>query len=84
MRDMHENAGMAVRLDVALVERGIVDSRSKAQRLIGNGKVQVNGVDAVKSSIKVSDDDVIDADLGDDYVSRGAYKLVGAFERFAP
>lgn len=84
MRDMHENAGMAVRLDVALVERGIVDSRSKAQRLIGNGKVQVNGVAAVKSSIKVSDDDVIDADLGDDYVSRGAYKLVGAFERFAP
>lgn len=84
MRDMHENAGMAVRLDVALVERGIVDSRSKAQRLIGNGKVQVNGVDVVKSSIKVSDDDVIDADLGDDYVSRGAYKLVGAFERFAP
>lgn len=83
MRDMHEDAGIVVRLDVALVERGIVDSRSKAQRLIGDGRVKVNGVTAVKSSIKVSDDDAIDADLGDDYVSRGAYKLVGAFERFA-
>ncbi len=82
MRDMHEDA-VAVRLDVALVERGIVDSRSKAQRLIGNGKVKVNGAIAVKPSVKVSDGDAIDADLGDDYVSRGAYKLVGAFERFA-
>lgn len=82
MRDMHEDVVIR-RLDVALVERGIVDSRSKAQRLIGNGKVKVNGAVAVKPSVKVSDDDTIDADLGDDYVSRGAYKLVGAFERFA-
>lgn len=82
MQDMHEDVVIR-RLDVALVERGIVDSRSKAQRLIGNGKVKVNGAVAVKPSVKVSDDDTIDADLGDDYVSRGAYKLVGAFERFA-
>lgn len=83
MRDTHEHAGGAVRLDVALVERGVVDSRSKARRLIDDGKVKVNGVAAVKPSVKVSDNDEIDADLGDDYVSRGAYKLVGAFERFA-
>ena len=84
MRNIHEDAGAAVRLDVALVERDIVDSRSKAQRLIGNGKVRVNGVVAVKSSVRISDSDAVDADLGDDYVSRGAYKLVGAFDRFAP
>lgn len=72
-----------VRLDVALLERGLTDSRSKAQRLIADGKVSVNGVGVTKASTKVSCDDVITADRGDDYVSRGAYKLVGAFERFA-
>lgn len=72
-----------VRLDVALLERGLTDSRSKAQRLIADGKVSVNGVGVTKASTKVGCDDVITADRGDDYVSRGAYKLVGAFEQFA-
>ena len=72
-----------VRLDVALLERGLIGSRSKAQRLIADGKVSVNGVDITKVSTKVDCDDIITVDRGDDYVSRGAYKLVGAFERFA-
>ena len=72
-----------VRLDVALLERGLTDSRSKAQRLIADGKVSVNGVTVTKASTKVCCDDVITADRGDGYVSRGAYKLVGAFEQFA-
>lgn len=71
-----------VRLDVALLERGLTDSRSKAQRLIADGKVSVNGVTVTKASTKVCCDDVITADRGDGYVSRGAYKLVGAFEQF--
>ena len=65
------------------MERGLTDSRSKAQRLIADGKVSVNGVTVTKASAKVGGDDVIAADRGDGYVSRGAYKLVGAFERFA-
>lgn len=72
-----------VRLDVALLERDLTDSRSKAQRLIEDGKVSVNGVTVTKASTKVCCDDVITADRGDGYVSRGAYKLVGAFEQFA-
>ena len=48
-----------VRLDVALLERGLTDSRSKAQRLIADGKVSVNGVTVTKASTKVSCDDVI-------------------------
>ena len=43
----------------------------------------MNGVDITKVSTKVGCDDIITVDRGDDYVSRGAYKLVGAFERFA-
>lgn len=60
-----------VRLDVALLERGLTDSRSKAQRLIADGKVSVNGVDVTKASTKVGCDDVITADRGDDYVFQG-------------
>lgn len=79
----NSDSTQVVRLDVALLERGLTDSRSKAQRLIADGKVSVNGVAVTKASAKVGGDDVIAADRGDGYVSRGAYKLVGAFERFA-
>lgn len=78
----HNDSQHAVRLDLALLDRGLSDSRSKAQRLIVQGKVSVNGVVVSKASAKVLDDDVIAADRGDDYVSRGAYKLVGAFDLF--
>ena len=66
-----------------MLERGLTDSRSKAQRLIADGKVSVNGVAVTKASAKVTAADTLDADLGDDYVSRGAYKLVGAFDMFS-
>lgn len=79
----NSDSTQVVRLDVALLERGLTDSRSKAQRLIADGKVSVNGVAVTKASAKVGGDDVIAADRGDGYVSRGAYKLVGAFEWFA-
>ena len=75
MRNMNDDSGAVVRLDIALVERGVTDSRSKAQRLIESGKVWVNGTVASKASLKVTAADTLDADLGDDYVSRGAYKL---------
>lgn len=83
MRNMNDDSGAIVRLDIALVERGVTDSRSKAQRSIESGKVRVNGIVASKASLKVTAADTLDADLGDDYVSRGAYKLVGAFDMFS-
>ncbi len=73
----------AIRLDLAMLDRNLLDSRSKAQRLIADGKVSVNGVIVTKASAKVTQSDVIAADQGDGYVSRGAYKLVGAFDLFA-
>ena len=76
-------AGDMQRLDSLLVELGLVDSRSKAQRLIKAGYVLVDGVQASKSAMNVSSVSSITVDKGDDYVSRGAYKLVGAFEVFA-
>ena len=49
MRNMNDDSGAVVRLDIALVERGVTDSRSKAQRLIESGKVRVNGTVASKA-----------------------------------
>ena len=61
----NSDSTQVVRLDVALLERGLTDSRSKAQRLIADGKVSVNGVAVTKASAKVGSDDVIAADRGD-------------------
>ena len=75
MRNMNDDSGAVVRLDIALVERGVTDSRSKAQRLIESGKVRVNGTVASKASLKVTAADTRDADLG----AEGLYCLdIGA------
>lgn len=74
------------RLDVAVVQAGLADSRTRAAALIAQGRIQVNGVVARRSSIQVSADDVLlghGADSGNsadyaDYASRGGHKLAGA------
>lgn len=71
------------RLDQELVARGLLTTRSKAQRLIRAGRVLVDGAVIDKPSHPVDRDTDISVDTGDDYVSRGAYKLLGAFRAFA-
>ncbi|WEV45954.1 TlyA family RNA methyltransferase [Bifidobacterium sp. ESL0690] len=71
-----------MRLDAYMASAGLVHSRTRAQRLIRSGKVTVDGQLAGKSSMPVDSTMKISVDTGDDYVSRGAYKLLGAFERF--
>ncbi len=66
-----------MRLDVFLVENLGVASRAKAQDLIKNGKVQVDGKIILKPSFEVNQNDVEIAQ-NDEFVSRGAYKLLGA------
>jgi 23S rRNA (cytidine1920-2'-O)/16S rRNA (cytidine1409-2'-O)-methyltransferase len=68
-----------VRLDVALVARGLARSRQHAQELIRGGVVTVDGVDASKPSLVVADDSVVEAPF-DGYVGRAAHKLAGALE----
>jgi len=68
-----------VRLDLALVERGLSRSRSHARQLIDSGRVRVGGEPVGKASLAVDGLTPIDVDA-DRYVSRAAYKLLGALE----
>lgn len=68
-----------MRLDVALVARGVVSSRNRAARLIQSGRVRVDGVVLTKPSAAVDDHHAIEAEL-EPWVSRAAHKLLGALE----
>lgn len=72
------------RLDVALVERGLVETRSKAQSLIMARRVLVNGQFVDKAGANVtSDDEVRVAELEHPWVGRGGMKLAHAVQQFA-
>ncbi len=71
------------RLDIALVERGLMDSREKAKAVIMAGGVYVNGQKADKPGEPVHDDDKIEVRSGGiGYVSRGGLKLEKAMKSF--
>lgn len=76
-----------MRLDQLLVERGLVESRSRAQALVMAGKVRVGDGDAARLDRKAGD--LIGADVQvsvlepSPYVSRGGHKLAAALDAFA-
>ena len=71
------------RLDVALVERGLVETRSKAQSLIMARRVLVNGQYVSKAGATVAaEDEVRVAELEHPWVGRGGMKLAHALETF--
>ena len=71
-----------LRLDQALVERGLCDSREKAKRFVLAGQVRVNGQTARKPSDSVKPADELSLDAPDKYVSRGGHKLEHALVHF--
>ncbi len=74
------------RLDAELVRRHLARSRETARTLVSDGRVKVNGSFATKPATMVNESDpilVVDVDSHDDYVSRGAHKLVGALDTWA-
>jgi 23S rRNA (cytidine1920-2'-O)/16S rRNA (cytidine1409-2'-O)-methyltransferase len=71
------------RLDRLLVERGLAESREKAQALIMAGEVLVNGQKASKPGHTVADDAALEVLARPPYVSRGGLKLAGALQHFA-
>ena len=69
---------MKMRLDNALVERGLAASRTVAQSLVMGGKVRVNGQVAAKPAVQVTESDGIEVEAPPRFVSRGGEKLEGA------
>ena len=71
-----------MRLDQALVERALCDSRERAKRLILAGAVRVNDHPARKPSDAVQPADVLAVEAPEKFVSRGGHKLEAALEHF--
>src|SRR5437773_10539167 len=70
------------RLDRALVERGLCESREKAQRAVMAGLVRINGRLASKPSDSVKESDTLVLAGAEKYVSRGGWKLEHALRHF--
>jgi len=76
--------GIPLRLDLALVRRGLARSRAEAHALIDAGQVVVCGRPAAKPSLLVSGADLIEVSGARcPYVSRAGLKLEAALETFA-
>ncbi|MEO1923851.1 MAG: TlyA family RNA methyltransferase [Nautiliaceae bacterium] len=71
-----------MRLDEAIVNRGLLDSRNKAKEQIKKSKVKVNGKLITKPSYKVSLEDKIEILEKNIYVSRAAWKLKNYLEKY--
>ena len=71
---------MKRRLDILLVERGLAESRTRAQALVMEGKVRVAGQTEYKPSRQVDDETSVEIEAPPRFVSRGGEKLEGAFE----
>jgi 23S rRNA (cytidine1920-2'-O)/16S rRNA (cytidine1409-2'-O)-methyltransferase len=71
------------RLDIAVVERGLAETRARAQALIGGGAVAVNGEAVTRAGAPVGPDDKLTL-LREPvpYVSRGGLKLAHALSEF--
>jgi 23S rRNA (cytidine1920-2'-O)/16S rRNA (cytidine1409-2'-O)-methyltransferase len=70
------------RIDRLLVERGLFESRAKAQAAIEAGLVMVEGRIVAKASEEISADAKLNASAVHPYVSRGGVKLASALDHF--
>ena len=74
---------MKKRVDILLVERGLCESRTRAQAVVMEGKVRVAGQVERKPSRLVDADAPLEVVSPPRFVSRGGEKLEGAFAKFA-
>ncbi|MGO8908812.1 MAG: TlyA family RNA methyltransferase [Bradyrhizobium sp.] len=70
------------RADLLLVERGLFESRARAQAAIEAGLVSANDKQVLKASESIATDAVLRAQPAHPFVSRGGVKLAGALEQY--
>lgn len=73
---------MKLRADQLLVERGLCESRARAQAAIAAGLVTADGEPVRKASQMLAQTAVLTAQAPHPYVSRGGLKLAGALDAF--
>src|SRR5215831_17642739 len=71
-----------MRADRLLVERGLFDSRAKAQAAIAAGLVTADGMPVQKASDEIALDAALSAEAAHPWVSRGGVKLAAALDHF--
>ena len=74
--------GSLQRLDALLVERGLAESRSRAQGLILSGSVRVGDRVVTKAGSRVAPDEPLAVERADRFVSRAGEKLEGTLDEF--
>jgi 23S rRNA (cytidine1920-2'-O)/16S rRNA (cytidine1409-2'-O)-methyltransferase len=74
--------GKPQRLDALLVERGLADSRSRAQGLILSGSVRVGGLVVTKAGSRVAPDEPLAVERREGFASRAGEKLDSALDEF--
>src|SRR5688572_11643909 len=83
---MPTTAARRMRLDQLLVERGLAETRARAQALVLAGKVRVGEGDGARRDRKSGDLVAVDIPIevagGRQWVSRGAHKLLAALDAF--
>jgi 23S rRNA (cytidine1920-2'-O)/16S rRNA (cytidine1409-2'-O)-methyltransferase len=70
------------RLDIALVERGLAPTRSRAQAAVLAGRVRVDGQISDKPGMPVDDRRRLEIVAAPEFVSRGGLKLSNALDAF--
>src|SRR5512146_1663358 len=70
------------RLDLLLVERGLAETRSKAQAIIMAGQVRVNGQMVDRAGATFGPEVQVEVESGPRFVSRGGEKLQAALEAY--
>jgi 23S rRNA (cytidine1920-2'-O)/16S rRNA (cytidine1409-2'-O)-methyltransferase len=77
------HTGRKVRLDRFLVERGLMETRQKAQAVIMAGQVLVDGKRVEKAGALVEPDAAVEVRESPRFVGRGGLKLEAALDHFA-
>ena len=83
---MRTKRAARVRLDQLILERGLAESRARAQALLIGGRVRVGDGDGARFDRKPGDlvdpETAIEVAAPDPYVSRGGHKLAAALDAF--